>query len=430
MDPLMFGNDTANKRRKQIPRGERCLEKLTADPHLEFCAVRLTQEDIVRVGLLTQDDRINAQMDRNTALILVIADNSWVAANRLPPMPDAEHAQHYECKRDGTNGCAVFWNTRVCHCKEFHHTDNAVIFELRKADMHDREGCLHVALMRQEGLDANDAADRGAPWRTLKHPGCAFMLGPTRNMLYARTTEEPTEFAHLRKFSRQTITETRITRGTQTQTLTITAALNTDMRTTNSAAYLRAYSEGASTLSVALEPVPHNVFNTDPEQPKQLQSASSPSRDEPAPKECLRRRYLDDMTALNLGITAERHPTTVTRRVGMPTLQQYAREATGNIEGRIGMPVAAKISEITDLLFFDRQGGYKEVSHLFEDWEQKCPQTRREFFGAQLRHGTIPTETSDHWKQDDPLRGLDATNAQQKMNELALWIEGFARESL
>ena len=109
----MFGNDTANKRRKQIPRGERCLEKLTANPHLEFCAVRLTQEDIVRVGLLTQDDRINAQMDRNTALILVIADNSWVAANRLPPMPDAEHAQHYDCKRGDTNGCAVFWNTRA-----------------------------------------------------------------------------------------------------------------------------------------------------------------------------------------------------------------------------------------------------------------------------------------------------------------------------
>ena len=414
-----------SKRRKT----EKCLQKLTAAPHLEFCAVRLTQDDIVRLGLLTEDDRINTQVERNTALILAIADDSWVTAGRQPRMPDAAHVQHYDCNRNETIGCAVFWDTRVCHCKEFDYQNNTVIFKLQKAGMRDREGFLHVAVMRQDGIDANDAADRAAPWRNVKHPACAFILGPTRNMLYARTTEEPSAFAHLRKFSRQTKTETQITRDTQTQTLTITAALNTDM-CTNSAAYLRAYSEGASTLSVALEPIPRDVLNTNPERPKRLQSVSSPSRDEPASQEWLRRRYLDDMTALNLGITAERHPTTVTRQVGMPALQQYAREATENIAGRIGMPVAAKISEITDLLFFDRQGGYKEVSHLFEDWEQKCPQTRREFVGAQLRHGTIPTETSDHWKRDDPLRGLDATNAQQKMNELALWIEGFARESL
>ena len=224
-------NNSASKRRKHVHPRERCLQKLTADPHLEFCAVRFTQDDIVRVGLLTQDDRINAQMKRNTALILVIADDSWVTAGRQPRMPDAEHVQHYDCNRDDTTGCAVFWDTRVCHCKEFHHLNNTVIFKLQKAGMHDREGFLHVALMRQKGLDANDAADRAAPWTHLKHPGCAFMLGPTRNMLYARTTEEPTEFAHLRKFSRQTITETQITRDTQTQTLTITAALNTDMCT-------------------------------------------------------------------------------------------------------------------------------------------------------------------------------------------------------
>ena len=56
--------------------------------------------------------------------------------------------------------------------------------------------------------------------------------------------------------------------------------------------------------------------------------------------------------------------------------------------------------------------------------------TRREFFRAQLPHGNIPSEKSAHWKRDDPLRGLDAPNAQQKMNDLASWIEGFARESL
>ena len=94
------------------------------------------------------------------------------------------------------------------------------------------------------------------------------------------------------------------------------------------------------------------------------------------------------------------------------------------------MDAAAKISEMTDLLFFDRWGNYKEVSHLFEDWEEKSPNTRREFFRAQLPHGNIPSEKSAHWKRDDPLRGLDAPNAQQKMNDLASWIEGFARESL
>ena len=414
-----------SKRRKT----EKCLQKLTAAPHLEFCAVRLTQDDIVRLGLLTEDDRINTQVERNTALILAIADDSWVTAGRQPRMPDAAHVQHYDCNRNETIGCAVFWNTRVCHCKEFDYQNNTVIFKLQKAGMRDREGFLHVAVMRQDGIDANDAADRAAPWRNVKHPACAFILGPTRNMLYARTTEEPSAFAHLRKFSRQTKTETQITRDTQTQTLTITAALDTDM-CTNSAAYLRAYSEGASTLSVALEPVPRDVLNTHPERPKLLQSVSSPSRDEPASQEWLRRRYLDDMTALNLGITAERHPTTVTRQVGMPALQQYAREATLNIAGRLGMDAAAKISEMTDRIFFDRWGNYKEVGHLFEDWEQKSPRTRREVFRAQLLHGNIPSEKSAHWKRTDPLRGLDASNAQQKMNDLASWIEGFAKESL
>ena len=81
MDPLMFGNDTANKRRKQIPRGERCLEKLTADPHLEFCAVRFTQDDIVRVGLLTQDDIVRVGLLTQDDSRRFLGDSRPPAAN-------------------------------------------------------------------------------------------------------------------------------------------------------------------------------------------------------------------------------------------------------------------------------------------------------------------------------------------------------------
>ena len=371
-------------------------------------------------------------MERSTAVICMIADDSWVTSPLRQGMPEIPNdMQHYGCAIDNRLNCAVFWDQRKCRCRRL-TTDaqgyNAVIFLLSKHNMAHRDG-LHVALMRQDGIDAALDVDTAAPYSIteFRHPGCVVMLGPTRNKLHAKEIQNRSQYVHLQKYYRETKTQTRATRDTATQILTITAALRTDMHT-DSAAYLRTYSQGASMLSVALEPVPRDVRNRDPAPPKWIPSPSSPGRDQDAPSQMRRKQHLDDFTNLTLTITAEQHRN-VAREVGMPTLHRYARNATSDRACHINEQLAAKISKITDLLLFNRHDRYKEVAHLMDDWAQMEPKSRRNFFREQLRDGIVPSRDSQVWTREDPLYGLTAENAERKMKELATWLEAFARES-